>query len=63
MTNIIKNVSKAIVNYLRPELIELPENKVEVEELSSMFFKYHGFPQCIGAIDDTHIEIKIPKEN
>lgn len=58
-----KNVSHAIVKYLRPELNKLPENKAEVEEMSPNFFEYHGFPQCIRAIDGTHIEIKEPKEH
>ena len=30
--------------------------------MSNFYFR-HGFPQCIGAIDGTHINIKQPKEN
>ena len=31
--------------------------------MASNFYERHGFPQCIGAIDGTHINIKKPLEN
>ena len=34
-----------------------------VEESVSKFFSKHGFPQCIRAIDGTHVPIKQPSEN
>ena len=37
----------------------------EVQELVNQFHVnvYHGFPQCMGAVDGTHIPIKEPTEN
>ena len=43
--------------------MELPCSEEEVEEAIANLYKFHGFPQCIGAIDGTHIEIKQPEEN
>ena len=41
----------------------MPKTKEEVEEAAKQFFLKHGFPQCIGAIDGTHVGIKQPSEN
>lgn len=57
---IVKRVSCAVVKRLAPELVKLPQTKGEVEHLTSKFLEVHGFPQCIGVIDGTHIEIKQP---
>ena len=43
--------------------IKLPTSVVEVEHLTSGFFNHHGFPQCIGAVDGTHIFIRQPSVN
>ncbi|XP_068757489.1 putative nuclease HARBI1 [Montipora capricornis] len=42
---------------------DLDEPVPEVEGLVRNFHRTHGFPQCLGAIDGTHIEIKQPKVN
>ena len=34
-----------------------------MEESLSLFYAKHGFPQCIGAIDGTHVPIKQLSEN
>ena len=43
------------------KFIKLPITEEEVTE--STFLVKHGFPQCIGAIDGTHIPIKRPSDN
>ena len=46
-----------------PNLIKLPTTEDEVRNLASWFYTDHGFPQCIGAIDCTHVPTKQPLEN
>ena len=58
---VIRNVTKAISTGRK--YIQLPMTEAEVEEQASNYLEYHGFPQCIGAIDGTLIEIKQPKDN
>ena len=60
---IIRRVCKVITVHLTSKYIKFPKTKEEVEESSSLFYAKHGFPQCIGAIDGTHVPIKQPSEN
>lgn len=60
---IVRRVCAAISEYLGPSYVRLPTSEREVQELVSQFYVYHGFPQCMGAIDGTHIPIKEPIEN
>ena len=60
---VVRSVTKAISERLVPKYIELPLTNEEVEEKASKYLEHHGFPQCIGAIDGTHIERKQPREN
>ena len=48
---------------LGPQLIKLPMTEMEVKELANKLLEIPDFPQCIGAIDSTHIEIKEPSEH
>ena len=43
--------------------ILLPKPKEEVEEHARNFYNRYRFPQCIGALDGTHIKIKRPVDN
>ena len=44
--------------HLGPVNIKLPFTENETKELVAQFEKAHVIPQCLGAIDGTHIEIK-----
>ena len=48
---------------LGPKFIKFPSTIEDVEQSVNLFYKYHGFPQCLGAIDGTHVNIKQPLEN
>ena len=40
-----------------------PETVAEKENLTQKFLEHHGFSQCIGAIDGSHIPIRQPNQN
>ena len=60
---IIRRVTKAISNRLANKYIKLPQKEGKVNESCSLFFEKHGFPQCLGTVNGTHIAIKRPSEN
>ncbi|XP_060759475.1 putative nuclease HARBI1 [Neoarius graeffei] len=57
---IIRQVCKAICTTLGHEYIATPKTEPEVQWLVDNFYNSHGMPQCLGAIDCTHIEVKRP---
>ena len=59
----IFKVGGVIVAILGPMYMKLPTTEDDVRDLVDNFQSVHGFPQCLGAIDGTHIEIKQPKMN
>lgn len=60
---VVCRVTEAISTKLGPKYSQLPLTEDDVDFQSSNYLKYHGFPQCIGAVDGTHVDIKQPIEN
>lgn len=63
VSTVIRRVCKAISNHLGPQYIKLPKTVSEVEEKTRNFQKQFNFPQCLGAVNGTHINIKQPRSN
>eukprot|EP00112_Aurelia_sp_Birch-Aquarium-sp1_P012815 Seg270.2 transcript_id=Seg270.2/GoldUCD/mRNA.D3Y31 product="Protein ALP1-like" protein_id=Seg270.2/GoldUCD/D3Y31 len=63
VSNIVKRVSMIITVHLGPIYITLPKTKEEVETSATKFYESHGFPQCIGAINGTHVFIRRPSDS
>ncbi|KAK0146967.1 putative nuclease HARBI1 [Merluccius polli] len=60
---VVRQTCKAIAIHLGPEYIKMPFTEPEAEDLDLGFHRAHGMPQCLGAVDGTHIEIKQPSTN
>ena len=63
VSKIVRKVCYAITVHLGPKYITLPFTEEAVQEKVESFYSAYGFPQCLGAIDGTHIPIKQPREN
>ena len=63
MSLIVRRVCKALATQLGPKFVKFPSNEEEMFYAVDQFEKLHGFPQCLGAVDGTHIFIKKPVEN
>ena len=58
---VTKQVCSSIVDRLLPEYIQIPTGAALSEDVEG-FKVNHGFPQCVGAVDDTHIPIISPQD-
>lgn len=58
-SKVVRKVAHAISLRLS-HLIKLPATEMDVKELCARYKDMHGFPQCIGSVDGTHILIKKP---
>ena len=63
VSKIVRTTCLVIRKELRPKFITLPTSNQDVEALAANYYRYHGFPQCIGAVDGTHIFIQQPSIN
>ena len=59
----VSDIVRQIAIHLCPKYIELLFTEPEAEDLVLGFHRAHGMPQCLGAVDGTHIEIKQPPNN
>ena len=59
----VRRVSSAIATHLGPLYIKLRMNEDSVKEKFLGFFMVFSVPQCLGAIDGIHIDIKQPLSN
>ena len=60
---VIRRVTRAVAMHLGPIYIQVPVTEEAVHEKVAKFFRIFAVPQCIGAIDGTHIDIKQPSSN
>ncbi|XP_047429524.1 putative deoxyribonuclease tatdn3 [Mugil cephalus] len=60
---VVRQTCRAITTHLGPKYMKLPFTEPEAEDLVAGFHRAHGLPQCFGAVDCTHIEIKQPSKN
>ena len=59
----VRRVASAISMHLGPKYIKLPLTKEAVEDKVTSFYNAFYVPQCLGAIDGTHVAIKQPTYN
>ena len=58
---VTKEVCASIVQCMLPDYVQVPTGAA-LEEVVKAFKTDHGFPQCAGAVDGTHIPIMSPQE-
>ena len=60
---VVRRVTHAISTQMGPKYINLPQTEEAVNEKVTNFYKAFSIPQCLGAVDGTHIAIKQPSVN
>ena len=63
VSEIVRRVCAVISIVLGPKYIKLRKTEDDVKEMIEKFHEKHGFPQCLRAIDGTHIFIQQRKVN
>ena len=61
VSKVIREICKSISINAKC-LINLPNSINEMNEMVSKLYLAHGFPQCLNAVDGSHINIKEPKK-
>ena len=56
--SVIRCTTHAIPHFLGPKYIKMPSTEEEVVESVTQFYSTFCFPQCLGAVDSTHIDTK-----
>ncbi|XP_030612228.1 protein ANTAGONIST OF LIKE HETEROCHROMATIN PROTEIN 1 [Archocentrus centrarchus] len=59
--NCVQDFCSAVIEVLLPEHITFPDTG-KLVEMASYFSSHWGVPQCVGAVDISHIPIKTPEE-
>lgn len=59
---IVRRVCNALVD-IGPQYIKLPSTEEEVKHNVAKFYELYNLPQCLGAVDGTHIDIRRPPNN
>ena len=57
---LFQRVFYLIAKYPSSDYIKVPKSPGEFQHSTSPFLETHGFPQCLGTIDGTHIEVVEP---
>lgn len=63
MSLIIWHRSYLMVKYSFSDYMKVPKSPEEVEHSAFLFLEFHGFSQCLGAIDRMHIEVIEPEHH